>query len=102
MEAYMAENPTDIAIAMAGDFKRRRVERGLTREEVARQAGIAVANLIRFERTGLISLANLIALAIAMGYVAEIKDIFAQPKYTTINELTEIRRNANRKRGHRK
>ncbi|WP_300505098.1 helix-turn-helix domain-containing protein [uncultured Duncaniella sp.] len=101
LDAYMADNPGDIGKGIAEDFKRRRVERGMTREEVAREAGISVSNLIRFERTGLISLHNLIALAISFGYVSEIKNIFSEPKFTTLEELSFIRKNANRKRGHK-
>ncbi len=102
LDAYMHDNNEEVAQEIANDFRRRRVEKGLTREAVAREAGISVANLIRFERTGLISLANLIALARATGYLSELKSIFSEPKYTTMEELTLIRKNATRKRGTKK
>ena len=69
----------------------------LTREQVAEQARISVNNIIRFEQKGLISLQNLIDLAIAMGYVSEIKNIFSKPKYQTMEELMEIRKNMKKK-----
>ena len=65
----------------------------LTREQVEEQA----RNIIRFEQKGLISLQNLIDLAIAMGYVSEIKNIFSKPKYQTMEELMEIRKNMKKK-----
>jgi hypothetical protein len=34
----------------------------------------------------------------ALGYTSEVKNIFSQPKYTTMEELTEIRRNMGRKK----
>jgi hypothetical protein len=56
---------------------------------------------VRFEQKGLISLKNLISLAIAMDYVGEIKNIFAEPKYSTMDELTQIRRNSNKKKAYK-
>ena len=49
----------------------------------------------------LISLKNLIAIAVVMGYASEIKDVFAEPKYSTMEELAEIRKNAGKKKAHR-
>jgi transcriptional regulator with XRE-family HTH domain len=74
----------------------------LTREELAMKAEIAVSNLVRFEQKGLISLKNLIALAMALGYTSEIKNLFATPKYTTMEELTQIRKNTNKKKAYKK
>lgn len=66
------------------------------------KAEIAVSNLVRFEQKGLISLKNLIALAMALGYTSEIKNLFATPKYTTMEELTQIRKNTNKKKAYKK
>lgn len=87
---------------MAEDFRHRRIEKNLTREEMAQMAGIAVSNLVRFEQKGLISLKNLIALAVALGYTSEINNLFATPKYATMEELTQIRQNANKKKAYKK
>ncbi len=97
-----SHNTDDIAKGIAQDFRKRRVEKNLTREQVAEKAGISISNVTRFEQKGLISLKNLIALAMALGYTAEIKGIFSEPKYTTMDELTEIRANAHKKRAHGK
>ena len=64
-------------------------------------AGVAVSNIVRFEQKGLISLKNLIGLAIALGYVSELRNLFAQPKYDTMEELAQIRKNSNKKRACR-
>lgn len=95
------DNPDNISIDIASDFRRRRIEKNLTRDEVAQKAGIAVSNIVRFEQKGLISLKNLISLAVALGYVSEIKNIFSQPKFDTMDELTKIRKNQNRKRAYK-
>lgn len=98
---YTFPDADEIGLEIAADFRHRRVEKNLTREQVAEKAGISVSNVVRFEQKGLISLGNLIHLALAMGYVSEIKNLFAHPKYDTMEELTQIRKNANKKRAYR-
>ena len=74
----------------------------MTREEVAESANVALSNIVRFEQKGLISLKNLIALAMALGYTSEIKNLFATPKYATMEELTLIRKNSGKKKAYKK
>ena len=101
LDGYILNNPDDIAKEIADAFRKRRVEKNLTREQVAGLSGVAVSNIVRFEQKGLISLKNLIGIAIALGYTSEIKSLFAQPKYSTMEELTQIRKNQNKKKAHR-
>ena len=86
LDDYTLDNADDIAKWMADDFRKRRIEKNLTREQVAEQSGVAVSNIVRFEQKGLISLKNLIG---------------TQPKYSTMEELTQIRKNQNKKKAHR-
>lgn len=102
LENYTLENADDIAKAMSEDFRKRRIEKNLTREELAKCSGVALSNIVRFEQKSLISLKNLIALAMAMSYSAEIKNIFSQPKYSTMEELTQIRKNRGKSRAYKK
>lgn len=92
----------DPALKIARDFRQRRIEKGLTRQAVASMAGVPLASVARFEQKGLISLQSLIALARAIGYLADIKGIFAEPKYSTMDELLQIRANANKKKAYPK
>ncbi len=101
LEGYTLDNADDIAQGIAADFRKRRIEKNLTRDQVAEKAGVAVSNIVRFEQKGLISLKNLIGLAMALGYTAEMKGIFAQPKYSTMEELQQIRKNMNKKKAHK-
>lgn len=101
LDDLMLDNNDDVAMKLASDFRTRRIEKNFTREYVAQRSGVAVSNIVRFERTGLISLKNLIAIAVVMGYASEIKDVFAEPKYSTMEELAEIRKNAGKKKAHR-
>ena len=101
LEGYTLDNADDIAKWMADDFRKRRIEKNLTREQLAELSGVAVSNIVRFEQKGLISLKNLIGIAMVLGYTSEIKSLFAQPKYSTMEELTQIRKNQNKKKAHR-
>ena len=101
LENYMLDNADDIAKAMANDFRKRRIEKNLTREQVAEKTNVAVSNIVRFEQKGLISLKNLIGIAMALEYTTEVKNIFAEPKYSTMEELTQIRKNSGKTRAHK-
>ena len=101
LESYTFNNSEDIAKEIADNFRKRRIEKNLTRDQIAELSGVAVSNIVRFEQKGLISLKNLIGIAMALDYTSEIKNLFAQPKYSTMEELTQIRRNQNKKKAHR-
>ena len=101
LESLMPEPADKVAHKIADDFRKRRIEKGLTREDIARMSGVAVSNIARFEQKGLISLSNVIELAIALGYNLEIKSIFSEPKYSTMEELLQIRKNTGKKKAHR-
>lgn len=100
LESLMPEPADDVARKIADDFRHRRVEKGLTRADIARKSGVALANITRFEQKALISLNNLIELAIALGYNLEIKNIFATPKYSTMEELLQIRKNSGKTKAY--
>lgn len=101
LESYALDNADDIARALAEDFRKRRVEKNLTREQVAEKSGVAVSNIVRFEQKGLVSLKNLISISMAMGYTSEVKNIFSEPKYSTMEELSQIRKNTGKTRAHK-
>ncbi len=96
----MPPDVDDVTRKIADDFRRRRIEKSITRETLARKSGVALSNITRFEQKGLISLKNLILLAMALGYLTEIRDIFAAPKYSTMEELLQIRKNTGKKKAH--
>lgn len=100
LDGFILHDTDDISRKLAEDFRSRRVERGLTREAVAEKSGVALANIARFEQKGLISLKNLILLAVSMDYIHEVRDIFSAPKYSTMEELTQIRRNTGKKKAY--
>lgn len=100
LDSYSLPDAENVARKIADDFRNRRVERGLTREAVSEKSGVAISNITRFEQKALISLNNLILLAISMDYLHEVRDIFATPKYSTMEELLQIRRNTGKKKAY--
>ncbi|MCD8183156.1 MAG: helix-turn-helix domain-containing protein [Bacteroides sp.] len=99
--SYTLENEEDIAEKIARDMRCRRVERNISREMLAKESGVALANIVRFENYHLISLQNLIKIAMCLGYSAEMKNLFVQQKYDTLEELEIIKQNMNKKRARK-
>ncbi len=102
LESLMPEPAEDVARKIADDFRQRRVEKGLTRSDIAKKSGVPLSNITRFEQKALISLNNLIELAIALGYNLEIKNIFDTPKYSTMEELLQIRKNQGKTKAYKR
>lgn len=100
LESYMGPSADEVARKIADDFRKRRVEKGLTRKTVAEMSGVALANITRFEQHALISLKHLIMLATSMNYLSEIKNIFAEPKYSTMEKLLQIRHNTGKTKAY--
>lgn len=91
-------NAEEIAMEVAASMRKRRIEKNITRKQLAVESGVATANLTRFEQKGKISFENLIKIAIALGYTSEVRSIFSTPKYATMEELETIRRNQYKKK----
>lgn len=98
LESLMPPSSDEVAHQIAADFKRRRIEKNITRRQIADKSGVPAASIARFEQKGLISLKNLIELATALGYISELRTVFSTPKYDTMDELLRIRKNANKKK----
>ena len=43
LDNYLHDNPDEIAKEIAAEFRRRRIEKNLTREQVAEKSGVAVS-----------------------------------------------------------
>lgn len=100
LESLSLPSIEEVAEKIASDFRKRRIEKGMTREYVALQSGVPLASISRFEQKGLISLHSLIRLAIALNYLAEIRDIFKKSKFSTMAELEQIKRNQGKKKAY--
>ena len=83
---------------LAQNCQKRRLEKGLSRDALSK---VPAATIAKFETKHVISLVSFVALAKALGYTNDLKQLLSEPLYNTMAELDEINRNLNRKRGSR-
>lgn len=102
LEGFTLDNSDDIAMQVAQSFRKRRVEKNISRRSIAEQSGVPLSTVTRFEQKGLISFDSLIKLAMALGYASEIRNLFGAPKFNTMAELDVIRRKNKDKRAYTK
>lgn len=102
LDSFTLDNTEDIFRLVAENFRKRRVEKNITRERMSELSGVPLSTLARFEQKGLIAFESLIKLAMALGYSSEIKDLFSTPKFDTMEELDLIRHKSNNKRAYSK
>ncbi|MDE5789681.1 MAG: helix-turn-helix domain-containing protein [Muribaculaceae bacterium] len=102
LENFTFDNSADIMIQVAEDFRKRRVEKNITRQRMSELSGVPLSTLAHFEQKGPISFESLIKLAMALGYTSEIKNLFSAPKFNTMKEHDLIRQKRNNKRAYPK
>lgn len=100
LDNYTLEDAEDIMMQVAENFRKRRVEKNITRQRMAELSGVPLSTLARFEQKGLIAFESLIKLAMALGYTSEIKALFVSPKFDTMEELDRIRQKSKDKRAY--
>ena len=99
--AALLEYPDEIQKGISLRLKKRRLEKGLTRANLAFLSGVPAPTIAHFETTSKISLESFVKIAVALGFVDELKNLFRETAYSSMEELQSIKRNLNRKRGKR-
>lgn len=95
-------DPYPLAFTMqrlAENVRMRRLEKKLSLRTLAEMSGVPMSTIKHFEQKYAISLESFVRIAKALGYTEEIHQLLAEPKYETMEELIEINRNKNRRRG---
>lgn len=98
LDGFTLDNSEDIAMDVAQNFRRRRVEKNITRQRIAELAGVPLPTVARFEQKGQIGFEALVKLAMALGHTADVKGMFAEAKFSTMAELDLIRSKMGKKR----
>ena len=88
----LLSSPHQVSVDLARRLRARRKERGLSQAVLAQRSGVSLASLKRFEHTGQISLTSLLKLAFALGYDGDFAQLFAEPAYTSIEDVIRGRR----------
>ncbi|WP_255572169.1 helix-turn-helix domain-containing protein [Celeribacter sp. PS-C1] len=81
------ETATEIQERVRDAARGRRMALDLTQAELSERSGVALGTLKRFERTGEISFASLLALAEALDALEEFSRLFPSPEIASLDEL---------------
>lgn len=100
LDGFTLDNADDIARLVADNFRKRRVEKNITRQRIAALSGVPLSTVTRFEQKALISFESLIKLAMALGYTSDVRSLFGSAKFDTMDELDMIRRKSGDKRAY--
>ena len=92
MNEYVWETAEEIDLQVAKRFSRIRKRRGITQEQLSEMSGVSYGSVKRFERTGQISLLSLTKLATALGCADEIRTLFEEVPYGSIEEVIRERK----------
>ena len=66
LDNFTLDNPDDIMMQVAENFRKRRVEKNITRQRIAELSGVPISTVARFEQKGLIAFESLIKLAMGL------------------------------------
>ena len=91
MNEYVWETAEEINLQVAKRLSRIRKRRGVTQEQLSGQSGVSFGSIKRLETTGHISLISLTKLAVALDCTEDMKRLFADVKYNSIEEVVRER-----------
>lgn len=102
LDSFTLDNANDVIRQVAENFRKRRVEKNITRQRISELSGVPLSTVARFEQKGLIAFESLVRLAMALGYAPDIRKLFDTPRFETMEELDLIRRKSGDKRAYAK
>ena len=89
--AFVWETPEEINLALAKRLAGIRKRRGLSQEQLSEKSNVSFGSIKRFETSGQISLISLTKISVALDCVDELKNLFAEVKYNSIEEVIRER-----------
>ena len=87
MTSFKWETAEEMNQALALRLKNIRKRRGFSQQQLSERSGVSYGSLKRFESTGQIALLSLTKLAIALNCADEIRNLFANVAYGSIEEV---------------
>lgn len=87
MQKYVWETPEEITRGVAEHTKKLRKRLKISRQKLSEMSGVSYGSIKRFEETGNISLLSLTKLAMVLDASGDIKNIFADVPYKSIQEV---------------
>ena len=89
--SFVWETPEEINLALAKRLSRIRKRRNLSQVQLSEKSNVSYGSIKRFETSGQISLLSLTRLCVALDCVDEIKNLFTQVEYGSIEEVLRER-----------
>ena len=93
------KNPERLALILAQNCRRRRLNKGMSQRSLAETTGIPEPTIERFETKGKISLESFLKLVVEFGWFDEMSAIMGKSKFSTGEQLETINRNRSRQKG---
>ena len=87
MDALIWETADELDRKLADRLRGIRKRRKLSQEQLSQQSGVSLGSLKRFEQTGQISLLSLTKLAMALECEDELRTLFTETPYRSIEEV---------------
>lgn len=89
--SFVWETPEEINLALAKRLSRIRKRRNLSQVQLSEKSNVSYGSIKRFETSGQISLLSLTRLCVALNCVEEIRNLFTQVEYGSIEEVLRER-----------
>ena len=90
--AFIWETPEEINMALAQRLSRIRKRRNISQQQLSERSNVSFGSIKRFETAGQISLISLTKLCVALECVDEIKNLFTNIEYNSIDEVLRERK----------
>lgn len=87
MEALLWETAEEINLALAKRVRNIRKCRSISQEKLSAMSGVSYGSVKRFEASGQISLLSLTKIAMALDLTEEIRSLFTEVTYRSIEEV---------------
>lgn len=87
MAEYIWETAEEMDQSLADRIRGIRKRRGISQEKLSAMSGVSFGSVKRFEGSGMISLLSLTKIAIALGCAEEIRNLFTEVPYQSIEEV---------------
>ena len=89
--AFIWETPEEINMALAQRLSRVRKRRNISQKQLSEKSNVSFGSIKRFETSGQISLISLTKLCVALDCAEEIRNLFTNVEYTSIEEVIRER-----------
>lgn len=87
MRKYVWETSDEIIMLVANNTKMLRKRLKISRQKLSELSGVSYGSIKRFEETGNISLLSLTKIAMALDVTGDIKKLFTEVPYKSIQEV---------------